>query len=348
MLHPVLWQGDHVALIDQTRLPHAEIWRRCTRWDEVADAIRTMAVRGAPAIGIAAAMGVALAAQALVKAGTERPLEALAAVSDGLAATRPTAVNLFWALRRMGRVAAEIPATGTAWAEALIREAQAILAEDVAMCQAMGRHGAELVPPEARILTHCNAGGLATGGYGTAVGVIRAAHEQGKVAMVYVDETRPWLQGARLTAWEMGQESIEHRLITDNMAGYFLHRGQVDLVVVGADRITANGDVANKIGTYSLAVLAKENNVPFYVVAPSSTFDLSLADGSAIPIEERASDEVTHLGGTAIAPSGTTAANPAFDVTPHRYVTAIVTEQGVHRPPYHQSLAGLQDGRARV
>jgi methylthioribose-1-phosphate isomerase len=337
MIRPVRWQDDHVSLLDQTRLPGVETWIRCDTWEQVAEAIRGMQVRGAPAIGVAAAMGMALAARAIAADRTTNPLEALLDAKQGLAATRPTAVNLFWALERMTRLAVT-SAHGQDWARLLTDEACRIHDEDLAMCRAIGDHGAALIPQGARILTHCNAGALATAGYGTALGVIRSAHAQGKVSLVYVDETRPWLQGARLTAWEMGQEGIEHRLICDNMAGHFLHRGQIDCVVVGADRIAANGDVANKIGTYSVAVLAKENGIPFYVAAPSSTLDLSLTTGDAIPIEERHEDEVTHLAGQRIAPEGTRAANPAFDVTPARYVTAIITESGVFRPPYEISL----------
>jgi methylthioribose-1-phosphate isomerase len=346
MIHPVRWNGDHVALLDQTRLPEAEIWIRCDSWQDVADAIRHMQVRGAPAIGVAAAMGMALAARAIRADSTANPLESLLEAKQGLAATRPTAVNLFWALERMTRVAVQA-AQGQDWAHVLTDEACRIHDEDVAMCRAIGDYGASLIPQGARILTHCNAGALATAGYGTALGVIRSAHAQGKVSLVYCDETRPWLQGARLTAWEMVQEGIEHRLISDNMAGHFLHRGQIDCVIVGADRIAANGDVANKIGTYSVAVLAKENGIPFYVAAPSSTFDLSLATGDAIPIEERHEDEVTHLAGKRIAPVGTRAANPAFDVTPARYVSAIITEAGVLRPPFEVSLSTALRAAAR-
>jgi methylthioribose-1-phosphate isomerase len=337
MIHPVRWNDDHVAMLDQTRLPEAEIWLRCDTWQEVADAIRGMQVRGAPAIGVAAAMGMALAARAIMADNTVNPLEALLEAKQGLAATRPTAVNLFWALERMTRIAVQA-AQGQDWARVLADEACRIHDEDVTMCRAIGDHGAALIPKGARILTHCNAGALATAGYGTALGVIRSAHAQGKVSLVYVDETRPWLQGARLTAWEMVQEGIDHRLISDNMAGHFLHRRQIDCVIVGADRIAANGDVANKIGTYSVAVLAKENGIPFYVAAPSSTLDLSLATGDSIPIEERHEDEVTHLAGRRIAPAATHAANPAFDVTPARYVSAIITESGVIRPPYELHL----------
>ena len=338
MIHPVRWNGDHVSLLDQTLLPDAEVWVRCDTWQQVAEAIRQMQVRGAPAIGVAAAMGMALAARAITPGTVLSPLEALLEAQHGLAATRPTAVNLFWALERMTRRAVTA-ASGSDWAVALTEEACRIHDEDVAMCRAIGDHGAALIPPGARVLTHCNAGALATAGYGTALGVVRSAHALGRVAMVYVDETRPWLQGARLTAWEMQREGIEHRLICDNMAGHFLHRGEIDCVIVGADRIAANGDVANKIGTYTAAVLAKENGIPFFVAAPSSTLDLSLATGDAIPIEERPETEVTHLAGRRIAPEGTRALNPAFDVTPARYVTAIITEMGVLRPPYEISLA---------
>ncbi|MBC7541244.1 MAG: S-methyl-5-thioribose-1-phosphate isomerase [Candidatus Sericytochromatia bacterium] len=348
MIHPVRWQGDHVSLIDQTRLPVAEVWIRCDTWQEVAAAIRHMQVRGAPAIGAAAAMGMALAARPIAADSTLNPLDALLAAQQGLAATRPTAVNLFWALERMTRRAVAAGSSGSDWATVLTEEACLIHDEDVAMCRAIGDFGAGLLPAGARILTHCNAGALATAGYGTALGVVRSAHAQGKVSLVYVDETRPWMQGARLTAWELRQEGIEHRLIADNMAGHFLHRGAIDCVIVGADRIAANGDVANKIGTYSVAVLAKENGIPFFVAAPSSTLDLSLTTGDGIPIEERSEDEVTHLAGHRIAPEGTRAMNPAFDVTPARYVSAIITEAGVMRPPYEASLATVAGARLKA
>jgi methylthioribose-1-phosphate isomerase len=302
----------------------------------VAEAIRGMVIRGAPAIGVAAAMGVAIGMR---DAATEAEFEEICAT---LASTRPTAVNLFWAIDRMRRRYQELRGTPLPeLREALIQEAQRIRLEDIAINECIGRNGAPLVPDHKTVLTHCNAGALATAGYGTALGVIRAAIASGKHIDVYADETRPFLQGARLTVWELQHDGIPATLITDNMAGHFLHSGRIGCVVVGADRIAANGDVANKIGTYSVAVLAHENGVPFYVAAPVSTLDLTLASGDQIPIEQRASSEVTHLFGMAVAPEGTEVQNPAFDVTPHRYVTAIITERGVARAPYTESLSKL-------
>jgi len=302
----------------------------------VAEAIRGMVIRGAPAIGVAAAMGVAIGMR---DAATEAEFEDICAT---LAATRPTAVNLFWAIDRMRRRYQELRGAQLAEVrEALVQEAQRIRLEDIAINECIGRNGAPLVPDHKTVLTHCNAGALATAGYGTALGVIRAAIASGKHIDVYADETRPFLQGARLTVWELQHDGIPATLITDNMAGHFLHSGRIGCVVVGADRIAANGDVANKIGTYSVAVLAHENGVPFYVAAPVSTLDLTLASGEQIPIEQRASSEVTHLFGMAVAPEGTEVQNPAFDVTPHRYVTAIITERGVARAPYTESLGKL-------
>jgi len=300
----------------------------CRTYREVAEAIKTMVIRGAPAIGVAAAMGVALGAREGADFET---------VCATLAATRPTAVNLFWAIERMRRVRA----ASNGDSGALVREAQQIRLEDIGICEAIGRNGAPLVPDGKTVLTHCNAGALATAGYGTALGVIRAAVAAGKKIDVLADETRPFLQGARLTAWELQHDGIPVKLITDNMAGYFLHSGRIGCVVVGADRIAANGDVANKIGTYSLAVLAKENGVPFYVAAPLSTLDLKTPSGREIPIEQRAASEVTHVFGVPVAPENIGVENPAFDVTPARYVTAIVTERGVVRAPYEESLRKL-------
>src|SRR6266851_4964318 len=289
--------------------------------------------RGAPAIGVAAAMGVALGVQEGADFET---------VCRTLAATRPTAVNLFWAIERMRRLRVSLDGAGVDEVRRrMIQEAQQIRLEDIAICQAIGRNGAGLVPDGKTVLTHCNAGALATAGYGTALGVIRAAVDAGKKIDVFADETRPFLQGSRLTAWELQQDGISTTIITDNMAGHFLHSGRIGCVVVGADRIAANGDVANKIGTYSVAVLAKENGVPFYVAAPVSTFDLTLDSGDAIPIEQRSGAEVTHVFGVAIAPENATVENPAFDVTPACYVTAIITERGVARPPYTESLKQL-------
>jgi methylthioribose-1-phosphate isomerase len=333
MVETVEWTGAGVVMIDQTRLPREQVFVTCRTYLDVADAIRTMVVRGAPAIGVAAAMGVALGVQEGADFET---------VCRTLAATRPTAVNLFWAIERMRRLKASLNGASDSELVSVMREeAQRIRVEDIAICRAIGRNGASLVPDGKTVLTHCNAGALATAGYGTALGVIRAAVEAGKNIDVFADETRPFLQGARLTAWELQQDNIPTTLITDNMAGHFLRSGRIGCVVVGADRIAANGDVANKIGTYSLAVLAKENGVPFYVAAPVSTFDLSLASGDAIPIEQRAASEVTHVFGVPVAPENIAVQNPAFDVTPARYVTAIVCERGVARPPCETSLKNL-------
>ncbi len=331
-----------VRLIDQTRLPGEEVYIECRTIEEVAEAIRTMKVRGAPAIGVTAAMGLALGGQTIQAEtfkGFSQALEGMAAL---LSRTRPTAVNLAWGLRRLLEVARKsrdlsVPEIKAA----LVAEARKMREEDIHNNRAMGQHGQTLIPDPARILTHCNAGGLATAGYGTAVGVIRAAAESGKRIMVWVDETRPLLQGARLTAWELVKARIPVTLIADSMAGSLMGRGQVDVVVVGADRIARNGDVANKIGTYSVALLARAHGIPFYVAAPVSTLDLSLADGSQIPIEERAPDEVTHHGGRRLAPEGVRVVNPAFDVTPASCVDAIITERGIARPPYDVSLPRL-------
>ena len=330
-----------MVLIDQRRLPDEQVLLRCRDHHQVAAAIKGMAIRGAPAIGVAAGFGIALGMSNASSEGEELRSE-LDRICAELAATRPTAVNLFWAIARMRRrFEAEIDRGGAPLRRALLEEALAMQAEDLEACRRMGDLGAELVPPGARLLTHCNAGALATAGYGTALGVIRSAARQGKVARVFADETRPYLQGARLTAWELAQDGIATTLIADSTAGHLMARGEVDAVVVGADRIAANGDVANKIGTYTLAVLARESRLPFYVVAPVSTIDLATPSGDAIPIEERPAEEVTHHGGRRMAPEGVAVRNPAFDVTPHRYVTAIVTERGIARPPYAESLARL-------
>jgi methylthioribose-1-phosphate isomerase len=334
MVETIQWTDDGVVMIDQTRLPREEAYVTCRTYGEVADAIRSMVIRGAPAIGVAAAMGVAL--------GVLRSNDRIEDICDTLARTRPTAVNLFWAIDRMkklydslrGKPIEEIRAR-------LVSEAQQIRLEDIAINHAIGQHGAALVPDGKTILTHCNAGALATAGYGTALGVVRAAIASGKKVDVFADETRPFLQGSRLTVWELQQDGIAATLITDNMAGHFLKSGRIGCVVVGADRIAANGDVANKVGTYSVAVLAKENGVPFFVAAPISTLDLTLASGDEIPIEQRAASEVTHVFGVQVAPDETRVENPAFDVTPNRYVTAIITERGVARAPYGESLRGL-------
>lgn len=336
------WRDDKVVMIDQTRLPGEEVYVEYADYKSVAEAIRGMVIRGAPAIGVAAAMGVALGAREIIADTHESFLQQLNNVCEVLARTRPTAVNLFWAIERMKRVAeANRDRTLDQLRAILKEEAIRIEEEDLALCKAIGRHGAELIPAGATILTHCNAGGLATAGYGTALGVIRAAHEAGKNIQVFADETRPWLQGARLTAWELMKDGIPVTLIADNMAGFFMKRGEISCCVVGADRIAANGDTANKIGTYSVAVLAKENNIPFYVAAPTTTLDLSLASGDEIPIEERHAREVTHLHGFPVAPEGIRVRNPAFDVTPAGYIAGIITEKGVVRGDYRQGLRAL-------
>jgi len=333
MIETIQWTDSGVVMIDQTRLPREEVYVTCTDHLQVAEAIRSMVIRGAPAIGVAAAMGIALGMQ---QAGSPEDFESICEI---IRRTRPTAVNLFWAIERMRRVFDDVRERGLAEIRArLIAEAIQIRLEDIAINQCIGRNGAPLIPDGKTVLTHCNAGALATAGYGTALGVIRAAVAAGKKIDVFADETRPFLQGARLTLWELQHDHIPATLITDNMAGHFLHSGRIGCVIVGADRIAANGDVANKIGTYSLAVLAKENNVPFYVAAPISTLDLTLTSGDQIPIEQRDAREVTHVHGVPVAPEGAAVANPAFDVTPHRYVTAIVTERGVARAPYDESL----------
>jgi methylthioribose-1-phosphate isomerase len=336
MIETIRWTDAGVVMIDQTRLPHEERYVTCTDYRQVADAIRSMVIRGAPAIGVAAAMGIALGMKQV------ETLNEFEEICETLARTRPTAVNLFWAIERMRRVFSELQDRSLEEIrETLLAEAQQIRLEDLAINECIGRNGAPLIPDGKTVLTHCNAGSLATAGYGTALGVIRAAIASGKKIDVFADETRPFLQGARLTIWELQHDGIPATLITDNMAGHFLHSGRIGCVVVGADRIAANGDVANKIGTYSLAVLAKENQVPFYVAAPISTLDVSLASGDQIPIEQRAPAEVTHVHGVAVAPEGTRVENPAFDVTPNRYVTAIITERGVARPPFSDSLRKL-------
>ncbi|MGB7762086.1 MAG: S-methyl-5-thioribose-1-phosphate isomerase [Bryobacteraceae bacterium] len=339
MMETIQWIDGTVVMIDQTRLPLEEKYVKCRGYREVATAIRDMTIRGAPAIGVAAAMGVALGVLHASETDLDAQMEEICAT---LAATRPTAVNLFWAIDRMKRVYASV--AGRPIDEIrnrLVEEALLVREDDIAICRAIGRNGAALVPDGKTVLTHCNAGALATAGYGTALGVIRAAVEAGKHIDVFADETRPFLQGARLTVWELQQDGIQTTLITDNMAGHFLKSGRIGCVVVGADRIAANGDVANKVGTYTVAVLAKENGVPFFVAAPISTLDLSLASGDAIPIEQRPADEVTHVFGTRIAPEGTRVENPAFDVTPARYIAAIVTEKGVARAPFEESLKKL-------
>jgi methylthioribose-1-phosphate isomerase len=341
---PIEWTERGVVMLDQRKLPAEEISYTYTDYREVAKAIREMVIRGAPAIGVAAAMGVALGVQKSAAKTVEELKNEFAVICEALSKTRPTAVDLFWALERMKSRFAELTRSHLDLAgirQALIREAQEVHAEKKATDEAMGRFGAEFMPKEGHVMTQCNAGALATAGIGTALGVIRVACEQGKKLHVLVPETRPYLQGARLTAWELHRGGIPLTVITDNMVGHFLKTGNVGAIVTGADRVAANGDTANKIGTYSMAVLAKENNVPFYIAAPISTFDLSIPSGEQIPIEERTAAEVTHIQGVCIAPAGVAAAHPAFDVTPHRYIAAIFTERGVAKAPYTESLAKL-------
>ena len=340
---PIQWTDTGVVMLDQRRLPAEEITHTYTDYREVARAIKEMVIRGAPAIGVAAAMGVALGVLHSRAKSVDELRPEFVEICGLLAKTRPTAVDLFWALERMRLRFSELAAQSSDLGKiqrGIVDEAQRIHLEKRATDEAIGRFGAEFMPREGRVMTQCNAGALATGGIGTALGVIRVAIEQGKHLHVLVPETRPYLQGARLTAWELQQGGVPLTLITDNMVGHFLKTGKVGAVVTGADRIAANGDSANKIGTYQIAVLAKENNVPFYIAAPVSTFDLSIPDGEHIPIEERSAAEVTHLQGVRIAPD-VPAAHPAFDVTPARYIAAIFTERGVAHPPYTDSLRAL-------
>ncbi|HXE75306.1 MAG TPA: S-methyl-5-thioribose-1-phosphate isomerase [Candidatus Xenobia bacterium] len=345
MIKTIEWTERGVVLIDQLQLPAREVYVTCTTWQEVAEAIRRMVIRGAPAIGVAAAMGIALG----VKHSQANDLAALEKefnhICDSMAATRPTAVNLFWAIERMKRAFRAAASAGVdAVRSELVDEALRIYSEDLAQCEAIARHGGALLPAQGRVLTHCNAGALAVaGGYGTALGVIRGAREAGKQLEVFTTETRPYLQGARLTAWELQRDGIPTTLITDNMVGHFMKLGEIHAVVVGADRIAANGDTANKIGTYTIAVLAHEHRIPFYVAAPFSSIDLSIPSGDTIPIEERSVEEVTRIGSVRIAPEGLPARHPAFDVTPARLITAIVTERGVAHPPFDQSLRSLAE-----
>jgi methylthioribose-1-phosphate isomerase len=349
MLPTIAREGDAVVMIDQRKLPAQELYVRCKTAPEVARAIKTMVIRGAPAIGVAAAFGLALGMRRSAATGTQKFAAEFQKHCDLMASTRPTAVNLFWAIERMKRSFAAGVQAGESVdqiKDRLDREADLIHDEDVASCRAMGAFGAAVVPVDARILTHCNAGALATAGYGTALGVIRGAVEQGKRVMVFADETRPFLQGARLTAWELVRDGIPTTVITDNMSGALMRQQRVDLVVVGADRIAANGDTANKIGTYGVAVLAREHQIPFYVAAPLSTIDLTTPDGTHIPIEERNPREVTHIGGAQMAPDGALVWNPAFDVTPHEYIAGIITERGIFRAPYVESLKRAFEERA--
>ena len=349
MIKTLEWTDAGVRFIDQTKLPTEETYVTCTSYEQVADAIRTMIVRGAPALGVTAAMGVALGVRDSQATNYTELKHDFNHICEVLAQTRPTAVNLFWGIRRMWEKFEQLKDRPIPEIKrVLIAEAQQMLLQDIAANQAMGRHGAVLLPGSGGILTHCNAGALATCGYGTALGVIRAAVESGKKLHVFADETRPFLQGSRLTAWELMKDGIPTTVISDNMAGAMMQKGKIDAVVVGADRIAANGDVANKIGTYSVAVLAKEHGIPFYVAAPFSTVDLETPNGSQIPIEQRSHREVTHLAGKQIAPDGVNVENPAFDVTPHRYVTAIITERGVAREPYGESLHELAAVRPTI
>lgn len=347
MIETLEWTDTGVLFIDQTKLPTEETYVNCTTHEQVADVIRTMVVRGAPAIGVSAAMGIALGVKNSKAATVAELKPEFKRICDLMGKTRPTAVNLFWAIRRMSDKFESLHTLSVdTIKQELIKESQRMHAEDIAACQAMGKHGATLMPSSGGVLTHCNAGALATCGYGTALGVIRAAVEAGKKIHVYADETRPFLQGSRLTAWELMKDSIPTTIISDNMAGAMMKQGKIGAIVVGADRIAANGDVANKIGTYTVAVLAKEHGIPFYVAAPISTVDLETSDGGKIPIEQRHRNEVTHIAGKSIAPEGVGVENPAFDVTPAKYVTAIITERGIARAPYEKSLRDLSTKKA--
>jgi methylthioribose-1-phosphate isomerase len=345
MIPTLTWTPEGVRFIDQTRLPLEESYVLATTYEQVADVITTMVVRGAPAIGVTAAYGVALGALRSKAESAERLAPEFEAICARLADTRPTAVNLFWAIDRMKRLFGTLRASGASMAEVregLLAEAHAMYDEDIKACKLMGAFGGELLPEEGGVLTHCNAGALATCGYGTALGVIRSAVEQGKQIHVYADETRPFLQGARLTAWELMHDGIPTTVICDNMAASLMRSGRIKAVVVGADRIAANGDFANKIGTYNVAILAREHGIPFYCAAPWSTIDTATPNGDAIPIEERNAVEVTHHGGKQLTPHGVGICNPAFDVTPAKYVTAIITERGVLRAPYAESLRAME------
>jgi methylthioribose-1-phosphate isomerase len=332
----IQWQNGRVIMLDQRLLPHKEVYRVCRTYQEVAQAIRRMVIRGAPAIGVAAAMGVALGASKIQDKNFEHEFDRILLT---LSKTRPTAVNLFWALERMRKIYAENRSRGVESVKRLLQEeAQKIYKEDIAANKQLGKFGASLLQSSGRLMTHCNAGALATAGYGTALGVIRALKESGKQVEVWVNETRPFLQGARLTAWELKKEKIPATLITDNMAGYLMQEGKVDAVVVGCDRVAANGDVANKIGTYGIAVLAKRHGVPFYVAGPTSSIDVDCASGKDIPIEQRDPKEVSHIFGRALAPKGVRIFNPAFDVTSQDLISAIITEKGVIHPPYQENI----------
>ena len=345
MIPTLTWTPDGVSFIDQTKLPLEESYVLANTYEQVADIIVTMVVRGAPAIGVSAAYGVALGALNTKAATPQEFAPEFDTICARLASTRPTAVNLFWAIDRMKRLFGHLLASGATLPqiqERILAEAHAMYDEDIAACKTMGAFGGALLPDAGGVLTHCNAGALATCGYGTALGVIRSAVEQGKSIHVFADETRPFLQGARLTAWELMADGIPTTVICDNMAASIMRAGRIQAVVVGADRIAANGDVANKIGTYNVAILAKEHGIPFYVAAPWSTIDLATKTGEAIPIEERPQIEVTHHGGKQLTPHGVGICNPAFDVTPSKYVTAIITERGVLRAPYVDSLKEME------
>jgi len=342
MFKTIEWKNNMVVMIDQRLLPNEEVYRTYMDFLDVAEAIREMVIRGAPAIGVAAAMGIALGAIDIKSKERKEFVKQFNHICNVMAHTRPTAVNLFWAIDRMKRIVKENPKLkADELKERLVEEAKRIYEEDIEINRQMGRHGSKLIKNRATVLTHCNAGALATAGYGTALGVIRAAIEEGKKIKVFADETRPFLQGSRLTAWELMKDGIDTTLITDNMSGYMMKKGLIDAVIVGADRIAANGDVANKIGTYSVAVLAKEHKIPFYVAAPISTIDLKIKSGDSIPIEERDIREVTHIKDIPIAPNAVKVKNPAFDVTPNRFVTAIITEKGIVRKPFGKNLSRL-------
>lgn len=343
-MQPIRWTGNSLEVLDQTLLPEQEVWENCDTYELVAEAIEKMKVRGAPAIGATAAYGIAIGAQAGTDLSKAEYMDYLDRVCVRLAKTRPTAVNLFWAIDRMrGLIKENADLTVKELADLITREANSIAAEDVELNKQMGQNGLPYIPENARILTHCNTGSLATVDYGTALGVIRAAHEAGRNVSVYADETRPYLQGARLTAFELHRDNIPVTVVTDSMAGYLMQQKMVDLVIVGADRIAANGDAANKIGTYSLAVLAKHHGVPFYVVAPMSTLDYAMESGDEIEIEQRSSDEVVFIGGKRMVPEGVPALHPAFDVTPHELITAIITDRGAVEQPNTESMRKLLD-----
>jgi methylthioribose-1-phosphate isomerase len=348
MIKTIAWQDNQVVMIDQRKLPWEEIYVICSDYRQVIEAIKSMVIRGAPAIGLAAALGAALGAQGIPARDAEVFRRRFREICREIGSARPTAVNLTWALEGMQAKAEQASGRGVGQVKnLLIREARRMVAEDVAINRALGRAGQEVIRDGDTILTHCNAGALATGGYGTALGVIRAAREAGKKVRVFADETRPFLQGTRLTAWELTRDRIPVTLITDSMAGHFMKKGLIDRVIVGADRIAANGDAANKIGTYSVAVLAKAHRIPFYVAAPCSTIDPKIKTGEAIPIEERDEKEVTHWAGQRLAPAGISVLNPAFDVTPASHITGIITERGLLKPPFGRSIREALQGKRK-